>query len=140
MARVRCDGTQTAELFSILRQFFQACNDSNVCEGKALYLVGPFFTGAAALQIKRILPDTAAHILGRTVASFPEDTHWLLFNYADCITLNQAASDENRASLGAHEVLDSLAARLRDLGEACGNVYLEDRLKMAFIQGIPKHF
>jgi len=28
---------------------------------------------------------------------------------------------------------------LRDLGEACGNVYGEDRLKMAFIQGLPKH-
>jgi len=28
---------------------------------------------------------------------------------------------------------------LRDLGEACGNLYGEDRLKMAFIQGLPKH-
>jgi len=45
----------------------------------------------------------------------------------------------NRASLGAHEVPDALAARLRDLGEACSNVYGEDRLKMAFIQGLPKH-
>jgi len=66
--------------------------------------------------------------------------NWLLVNYADSITLNQAVSDVNRASLGAHEVPDAFAARFRDLGEACGNVYGEDRLEMAFIQGLPKHF
>jgi len=45
----------------------------------------------------------------------------------------------NSTSLGAHEVPDAFAARLWDLEEACGNVYGEDRLKMAFIQGLPKH-
>jgi len=65
--------------------------------------------------------------------------HWLLVNYADSITLNQAVLDVNRASLGAHEVPDAFAARLRDLREAFGNVYGEDRPKMAFIQGLPKH-
>jgi len=45
----------------------------------------------------------------------------------------------NGASLGAHDVPDAFAARLRDLGEACGNVYGEYRLKVAFIQGPPKN-
>jgi len=53
--------------------------------------------------------------------------------------LNQAVSDVNRASLGAHKVPDAFAARLRDLREACGNVSGEDRLKMAFIHRLPKH-
>jgi len=55
------------------------------------------------------------------------------------MTLNQAVSDVNQASLGTHEVPDAFAAHLWDLGEACGHVYGEDRLKMAFIQGLPKH-
>jgi len=139
MAMIRFDGTKPAELFSFLRLFVRACSDSNVWEGKAFYLVGSFLTGAAATRFNKILPDTAGHIPGGTVASFPEAVHWLLVNYADSITLNQAVSDVNRASLGAHEVPDAFAARLRDLGEACGNVYGEDRLKMAFIQGLPKH-
>jgi len=139
MDRVRLDGTKPAELFSFWRRFVRACNDSNVWEGKALYLVGSFLTGAAATRLNKILPDTAGRISGRTVASFPEAVHWLPVNYADSITLNQAVSDVNRASLGAHEVSDAFAARLRDLGEACGNVYGEDRLEMAFIQGLPKH-
>jgi len=139
MNRVRFDRTKPAELFSFLRLFFRAFNDSNVWEGNALYLVGSFLTGAAATRFKKILPDTAGHIPGRTVASFPEAVHWLLVNCADSITQNQSVSDVNRASLGAHEVPDAFAARFRDLGEACGNVYGEDRLKMAFIQGLPNH-
>jgi len=139
MDGARFDGTKPAELFSFLRRFVRACNDSNVWEGKALYPVGSFLTGAAATLFNNIPPDTAGHIPGRTVAFFPEAVHWLLVNNADSITLNQAVADVNRASLGAHEGPDAFAACLRDLGGACGNVYGEDRLKMAFIQGLPKH-
>ena len=139
MDRVRFEGTKPAELFSFLSRFVRACNERNVWEGKALYLVGSFLTGAAATRFNKILSDTAGHIPGRTVAFFPEAVHWLLVNHADSITLNQAVSDVHRASLGAHEVPDAFAARLQDLGEACGNVYGEDRREMAFIQGLPEH-
>jgi len=86
MDRVRFDGTKPAELFSFLRRFVRACNESSVWERKALYLVGFFLTGAAATRFNKILPDTAGHIPGRTVASFPEAVHWLLVKYADSIT------------------------------------------------------
>jgi len=98
-----------------LRRFVRACNESNVFEGQALYLVGSFLTGAAATRFNEILPDTTGHIPGRTVASFPEAVHWLLVNNADSITLNQAVSDVKRASLGAHEVPHAFAARLRGM-------------------------
>jgi len=140
MDRVCFDGAKPAELFSFLPRLVRACSDSNVWEGKALYLVGSFLTRAAATRFNKILPDTAGHIPGRTVASSPEAVHWLFVNYADSITLNQAVSDVNRTSLGAYEVHDAFAAHLRGLGGACGNVYGEDRLKMEFIQRLPKHF
>jgi len=139
MDRVRFDGTMPAELFSFLRRFVRGCNYSNVWEGKALYLVGSFLTGAAATRFNKILPDTAGHIPGRTVASCPDAVHWLLVNCTDSITLDQAVSDVYRAFLGAHEVPDAFAARFRDLGEACGNMYGEDGLKKELIQGLPKH-
>jgi len=120
--RVRFDGTKPAELFSFLRRFVRACNDSNGWGGKALYLVGSFLTGAAATRFNKILLDTAGHIPSRTVASFPEAVHGVLDNYAESTSLNQAVSDVNRASLGAHEVPDAFAVRSRDLGEACRNV------------------
>jgi len=64
--------------------------------------------------------------------------HWILFNKADCVTLKQAVSDVNRASLGAPEIPDAFAAHLPDLGEACGNMYGEDLFNIAFIQGLSK--
>jgi len=140
MDRARFEGTKPAELFSFLRRFVLACSDSNVWEGKALYRVDSFLTGAAATRFSKILPDTAGHIPGSTVASFPEAVHWLLVNYADSISINQAVPDVNRASLGAHEAHGAFAARLRDLEEACGNVYRKDRLQVALIQGLPQHF
>ena len=73
--------------------------------------MGSFLTGAAATRFKKILPDTSAHIPGRTVASFPEAVHWLVANDEESITLNQAVSDVNRASLGAHEKPDAFAPR-----------------------------
>jgi len=38
--------------------------------------------------------------------------------------------------MGAHEVLDASAARIRDLGEAFSSVYGDDWLKLAFMQGL----
>jgi len=73
--------------------------------------VGSLLTGAAASRFNTILPDTAVHIPGQTVAFFPEEVHWLLVSYADSRTLNQDVSDVNRASLGAHEVPEAFAAR-----------------------------
>jgi len=140
MDRVRIDGTKPAELFALLRRFVRACNDSSVRKGKALHLVGSFLTRSAVTRLNKILPDTAGHVPGRTVASFPWAVHWLLVNCSVSITLIQAAYDVKRASLGAHEVPDAFETRFWDLGAACGNVDGEDRLKRAFIQGLPKHF
>ena len=137
--RLRFDGTKSAEICSFVRRFVWACNHSNVWDGKALYLVGSFRTGAAARPFNKSPPDTAGHIPGRTVASFPEAVHWLLVNYADSITLNQAVPDVKGASLGTRDGPCAFTAHLRDLGEACGNVYGEDRLKMSLIQGLPKN-
>jgi len=77
MDRARFDETKPAELLSFLRRFVRACKDSNVWEGRALYLVGSFLTGADATRFNKILPDTAGHIPGRNVASFPEAVHGL---------------------------------------------------------------
>jgi len=80
MDRVRFDGTKPAELSSFVRRFVRACNDSILWEGKAPYLVGSFHTGAAANRLNKILPDTAGHIPGRSVAAFPEEVRWLMGN------------------------------------------------------------
>eukprot|EP00170_Pyropia_yezoensis_P000587 contig_2880_g588 len=37
------------------------------------------------------------------------------------------------------ETPEAFAHRLRDISEACGNVYPEDRLKMIFSEGLPEY-
>jgi len=78
MDPVRFDETKPAELCSVLRRFVLACNERSVWEGKALYLVGSFLTGAAATRFNKILHNTAGNILGRTVASCHEAVRRLL--------------------------------------------------------------
>ena len=84
--RVRFDGTKPAELFSFLSRFVRVCKDTIVWEGKARFFVGSFLTGATAILINKVFPDTGGHIPGRTFAPFPEAVHWLLVSYEDSIT------------------------------------------------------
>jgi len=133
------NGSAPAELFALLRRFVRSCDDLGIWEGKAMYLLVNCLPGAAATRFAKVLPDSAGYIPGRTGASFPEAVNWLLVNYADAVLLNQAVADVNRAALGPHEQPDTFAERIRSLGESCGNVFGEDRLKMTYTQGLPKH-
>jgi len=70
MVWAQIDRTKSTELFSFLRRFFRAREYSSAWNEKARYLVGSCPTGEIATDIEWILPYTAGHIPGRTVASF----------------------------------------------------------------------
>lgn len=132
-------GKKPALIFAFLRRFVKACNDNDVSEGKALYLLVNFMTGEAEQRFAQVLPDSAGHVLGRTVGSYPEAVNWLLSNYADADSLRKAVGKLNRATMERQETPDAFARRVRELSEACGNVYPEDRLKMIFSEGLPEY-
>lgn len=52
-------------------------------EGKALYLQANFITGEAEQRFAQVLQDSAGHIMGQTVSSYPKAVNWFLSNYAD---------------------------------------------------------
>ncbi|GAB0498272.1 hypothetical protein MMPV_009613 [Pyropia vietnamensis] len=135
----RFTGKKPFLVFAFLRRFVKAANDNDVSEGRALYLLGNFLAGEAEIRFSKVMPDSAGHIPGRTVSSYPEAVHWLLTNYAEPQALNQAVAECTRATMAASETPEGFAQRLRELGEACGNVHEEDRVKMTFIQGLPDH-
>eukprot|EP00170_Pyropia_yezoensis_P000598 contig_2925_g599 len=76
-------GKKPALIFAFLRRFVKASNDNDVSKGKARYLLVNFMTGEAEQRFAQVLPDSAGHIVGRTVGSYPEAVKWLLSNYAD---------------------------------------------------------
>lgn len=132
-------GKKPALIFAFLRRFVKACNDNDISEGKALYLMVNFMTGEAEQRFAQVLPDSAGHVVGRTVGSYPEAVNWLLSNYADADSLRKAVGKLNRATMERQEAPDTFARRVRELSEACGNVYPEDRLKMIFSEGLPEY-
>ena len=132
-------GKRPALIFAFLRRFVKACNDNDVSEGKALYLLVNFMTGEAEQRFAQVLPDSAGHIVGRTVASYPEAVNWLLSNYADADSLRKAVGRLNRATMERQETPEAFARRVREMSDACGNVYPEDRLKMIFSEGLPEY-
>lgn len=65
-------GKKPSLIFAFQRRFVKACNDNDILEGKALYLMVKFMAGEAEQRFAQVLPDSACHVLGRTVGSYPE--------------------------------------------------------------------
>lgn len=63
-------GKKPALIFAFLRRFVKACNANDISEGKALYRMVNFMTGEAEQRFAQVLPDSAGHVLGRTVGKF----------------------------------------------------------------------
>eukprot|EP00170_Pyropia_yezoensis_P000217 contig_1425_g218 len=83
-------GKKPALIFAFLRRLVKTCNDNDVSEGKALYFLVNFMTEEAKQRFAQALPDSAGHIVGRTVGSYLEAVNWLLSNYADADSLRKA--------------------------------------------------
>eukprot|EP00170_Pyropia_yezoensis_P000591 contig_2896_g592 len=133
-------GKKPALVFAFLRRFVKGCNDNDVSEGKALYLLVNVMTEKAEQRFAPVLPDSAGHIVGRTVGSYLEADNWLLSNYADADALRKAVGTLNPATMERQESPDAFDRRVREMSEACGNVYPEDRLSMIFSGGLPEYF
>ncbi|GAB0490154.1 hypothetical protein MMPV_001386, partial [Pyropia vietnamensis] len=105
----RFTGKKPFLVFAFLRRFVKAANDNDVSEGRALYLLGNFLAGEAEIRFSKVMPDSAGHIPGRTVSSYPEAVHWLLTNYAEPQALNQAVAECTRATMAASETPEGFA-------------------------------
>eukprot|EP00170_Pyropia_yezoensis_P001008 contig_4682_g1012 len=86
--------------------------------------------GEAEQRFGQVFPDSAGHVIGRTVGSYPEAVNQILSNYTDADVLRKAVGKLNRATMERQETPEAFARRVRDMSEACGNVYPKDRLKM----------
>lgn len=128
-----------ALIAAFLRRLVNACNDNDVSEGKALYLLNNCRTGEAEQRIAQVIQDSAGRIVGRTAGSHPEAVNWLLSNCDDSYSLRKAVEKLNRANIERQETPEAFVRRVRDVSEARGNVNPEDRRKMIFSEGLPEY-
>lgn len=66
-----------------LHKFVKSCNDNEVSEGMALYLIPDFLGGDKELRYARALPDTASRPGRAEITTYPEALNWLLLFNAD---------------------------------------------------------
>lgn len=132
-------GQEGLKVFSWLRKLVKACNDNDVSEGMALYVIPQFLSGDAELRYARALPDSTSASGGASITSFPEAVNWFLETYAEPHTLALAQDRFSRATKGPEETVEAFAVRLRGLTEACGNIHSEGTMKQQLIQGLPDY-
>eukprot|EP00170_Pyropia_yezoensis_P000612 contig_2957_g613 len=105
----KSSGKKPALIFAFLGRFVNAYNDTDVSEGKGLYLLFNFMNGEAEQQFAQVLPDSAGHISGRTVGSYLEEFNWLLTNYAEADPLRKAVGKFNREIIERQETTEAFA-------------------------------
>lgn len=131
-------GKEPLKVFSWLRKFTKACDDTGVSEGMALYAVSHFLSGDAETRYTRALPDSSSTSGGACITSYPEAINWFLETYAEPHTLALAQDKFSRATKEAEESVEAFGLRLRGLSECCGNIHSEGTMKQQLIQGLPE--
>ena len=133
------NGKESLKVFSWLRKFVKACDDNDVSEGMALYLIPNFLAGEAETRFTRNLPKSDGRAGRESLSSFPEAVNWFLSTYAEPHALGLAQDKFSRATLADNESVDAFAGRLRALAELCGNIHSEVTMKQQLIQGLPDY-
>ncbi|GAB0497903.1 hypothetical protein MMPV_009240 [Pyropia vietnamensis] len=132
-------GEEPLRIFSWLRKFVKACDDNEVSEGMALYLIPHFLSGEAEARFTRYLPGGGSDKGVSALTTYPHAVNWLLSTYAEPHTLGLAQDAFSRATLGDKETVEAFSARLRGLAELCGNIHSEGTMKQQLIQGLPEY-
>lgn len=129
------NGTPPLGVFEFLNRFRKACDDNNLSEGRALYLLPEFTQGDLKKELLSIMPSTTG---GRTgeVTSYLELVNWLLRSYADEEVISTQVAEFNAASQEEDEDETAFYRRVRKLNALCGYIHSSSQVKGRFLQGI----
>jgi len=133
------NGKEPLRVFSWLRKFVKACDDSDVSEGMGLYRIPNFLAGDAEARFTVILPRSDIGGGQRALGSLPVAVNWLLSIYAERHALGFAQDKFSRATLVDNEGVDAFATRLQSVSELCGNIHSEGTTKQKLIRGLPEY-
>ena len=129
------DGSPPAKVFQFLRKFAKACDDNNLSEGEAFYILQDFTKEPLKAEVMMVLPTRRAVNPGK-VTSYLELINWMIRRHVDeasvatlVETLNVAVQRDDVDEL-------SFAERLRRLNTKCGFMYGEGAFKKRFVEGV----
>lgn len=128
-------GTPPSGVFQFLNRFRKACNDNNLSEGRALYILPEFTKGDLKKELMSLLPSKAG---GRTgeVYSYLQLVNCLFRRYADEETLSTQVAEFNALSQDEGEHETAFYLRVRHENALCGYIHTPRYIKGRFMQGL----
>jgi len=127
------DGSPPAKVFQFLRKFAKACDDNDISEGEAFFILQDFTKEPLKSEVMMVMPTRRAGNPGE-VASYLELINLIIRRHVDEASvatlieiLNGAVQRDDGDEL-------SFADRPRRLNTECGFMYGEGALKGRFVQ------
>jgi len=118
-----------------LRKFAKACDDNNISEGEAFYILQDFTKEPLKSEVMMVMPTRRAGNPGEAT-SYLELINWMIRRHVEeasvatiVKTLNVAVQQDDEDEL-------SFAERLRRLNTECGFMYGEGALNGRFVEGV----
>jgi len=129
------DGSPPAKVFQFLRKFNKACDDNDISEGDAFYILQDFTKEPLKSEVIMVMPTRRADDPGE-VTSYLELTSWMLRRDVDEASMATLVETLNVAVQRDDEDELSFAERLRRLNTECGFMYGDGALKGRFVKGV----
>jgi len=118
-----------------LRKFAKACDDNDISEGEALYILQDFTKELLKLEVMMAMPTRPAGNPGEAT-SYLELINWMLRRHIGEASVETLVETLNVAVQRDDEDELSLAERLRRLNTECGFMYGEGALKGRLVEGV----
>jgi len=129
------DGSPPAKIFQFLRKFAKACDDNDISEGKAFYILQVFTKEPLKSEVMMVMPTCRGGSPGE-VTSYLELINWMLGRHVDEASVATLVETLNVVVKRDDEDELSFAERLRRLNTECGSMYGEGALKGRFVEGV----
>jgi len=128
------DDSPSAKVFQFLHKFAKACDDNNISEGEAFYILQDFTKEHLKSEVMMVMPTRRAGNPGE-VTFHLELINWMIRRQVDAASVATQVETLNVAVQRDEEDELSFAERLRRLNTECGLMSGEGALKGRFLEG-----
>lgn len=133
--RSEWNGTPPLKVFQFLKKFSKACDDNDVSEAEAFYMLQDFTKEPLRSEVMAVMPSRNGGNPGE-VSSYLELINWMLRLHADETSLALQVEEFNRATQVESEDERAFAERLRQLNVLCGFIHSQGVLKGRYVEGV----
>ena len=128
-------GDPPHKFFQFLRKFCKACDDNDVSEGEAFYLIQDYTLEPLRSEVMAVMPTRRGGNPGE-VSSYLELVNWIIRMHADESTVAGLVEQFHQARQEEKEDEISCAERLKVLNTSCGFLYSTGALKGRYVESV----